>query len=32
MSLSGGMEKGGPTDEEFDQNIIKYSDVSVGFL
>uniref|UniRef100_T1GDY6 Lipin middle domain-containing protein n=1 Tax=Megaselia scalaris TaxID=36166 RepID=T1GDY6_MEGSC len=27
MSLCGGMEKGGPTDEEFDQNIIKYSDV-----
>uniref|UniRef100_A0A0K8TTZ6 phosphatidate phosphatase n=1 Tax=Tabanus bromius TaxID=304241 RepID=A0A0K8TTZ6_TABBR len=27
MSLCGGMEKGGPTDEEFDQHAMKYSEV-----
>jgi phosphatidate phosphatase LPIN len=27
LSLCGGMEKGGPTDEEFNSNIIQYSDI-----
>jgi phosphatidate phosphatase LPIN len=27
LSLCGGMEKGGPTDEEFNANVIQYSDV-----
>lgn len=27
LSLCGGMEKGGPTDEEFDANIVQYSDI-----
>jgi phosphatidate phosphatase LPIN len=27
LSICGGMEKGGPTDEEFDANIVQYSDI-----
>lgn len=27
LSLCGGMEKGGPTDEQFDANIVQYSDI-----
>lgn len=27
LSLCGGMEKGGPTDEEFDANVVQYSDI-----
>jgi phosphatidate phosphatase LPIN len=27
LSLCGGMEKGGPTDEDFDANVIQYSDI-----
>lgn len=27
LSLCGGMEKGGPTDEEFETNIVQYSDI-----
>lgn len=28
MSMCGGLDQGGPTDEEFDRNVVKYSDVS----
>lgn len=27
LSLCGGMDKGGPTDEDFDSNVIQYSDI-----
>lgn len=28
MSMCGGLDQGGPTDEEFDRNVVKYSEVS----
>lgn len=27
MSMCGGLDQGGPTDEDFERNIIKYSEV-----
>ncbi|KAG5671749.1 hypothetical protein PVAND_001929 [Polypedilum vanderplanki] len=30
MSLCGGMEKGGPTDEEFEKGIVQYSDICLN--
>lgn len=27
MSMCGGLDQGGPSDDEFDRNIIKYSEV-----
>lgn len=29
MSLCGGLETGGPTEEEFKRNILQYDDVSI---
>lgn len=32
MSMCGGLDQGGPTDEEFERNIIQYSEVRIVII